>query len=779
MPPASAGVTSYGWSQQTATCRSAPGGQSVESEVPSLGRWNEDEEAEQIKRGSRAIPALPAEVGSLLLSAVRGRGVTANGNAVAALCARLYPRANVLELAATVQHLFQEASERFSTAAERSEALEWAQGYALPADIFVRDEVLLQESNGDLRAMLDTLQGTRRRDRFSRERVCKMVPEDDPGYKFLLPLADGMDVVIPEGFKFRSEPMPLRQLYKELHPAINKLLAKQWESEKAIILRTSVARSIPGIHYSPVHWCTSKDKQEGRQLYDFSDDTGGSAINCDEVREWGRVNIGLIHNPTLSELINMIMRFFDAEVAKDPSFTWDDMVLCKMDLKSAFNLLNFNPDHVKYLAAALTDDLTIMQHVGCFGYTNLPYYFDHIPKVIVRLLRGVIRGVLDMYVDDVMMATLRRALEADQEKVREVCTGLLGPTAVAADKTFSGRTLDWIGWQVDTVSQTVCLSEHCFLKTVYLFYDIDTEASATVLQIQQLGSLAVRYSEICVVMRPYTLAIWAPIVGRKPSAAKVTLTQSAKRAIWMWRVTLALLRWDRLSLSRTFQSFVKEPRASYLLVSDASLSGFGGQVFDLRSGEPVLVGVLREQFPSEYNLDESSFQNLAEFVGILALVLMLVVRGVTGVSFVVRGDSKTALKWVSSQKYGRADRNNNASLLFTLLMTKFKLQVHSTEFLRSKENHLCDALSRGVDMASYGPTYSSVSSYYVIGKDSAEGRLLRMCNPRATDDGSVGYFIGAWLYISSIFEEIGALDFSGGHPIRSTPSDPHTTNVVM
>jgi hypothetical protein len=184
----------------------------------------------------------------------------------------------------------------------------------------------------------------------------------------------------------------------------------------------------------------------------------------------------------------------------------------------------------------------------------------------------------------------------------------------------------------------------------------------------------------------------------------------------MWRVTLALIRWDRLSLSRTFQSFIKEPAASYLIVSDASLSGYGGQVFDLRSGKPVLVGVLRERFPREYNLDESSYQNLAEFVGILALVLMLVTRGVTGVSFIVRGDSKTALKWASSQKYGRADRNNNASLLFTLLMTKFKLQVHSTEFLRSKENHLCDALPRGVDMESYGPLYSSSSSYYVIEK---------------------------------------------------------------
>jgi hypothetical protein len=240
-----------------------------------------------------------------------------------------------------------------------------------------------------------------------------------------------------------------------------------------------------------------------------------------------------------------------------------------------------------------------------------------------------------------------------------------------------------------------------------------------------------------------------------------------------------LIRWDRLSLSRTFQSFVRQPEASYLLVSDASLTGFGGEIFDLRGGKPVLVGVLRERFPPEYNLDESAYQNLAEFVGILALVLMLVVRGVSGVSFIVRGDSKTALKWVGSQKYGRADRNNNASLLFTLLMTKFRLQVHSTEFLRSKENHLCDALSRGADMSAYGPDYNTTENYYVIEEGSVEDRLLRMCNPRTVDDGSIDYFTSSWMFIASSIETILLQSPTRVHPIQRRPSDTHPTNLDM
>jgi hypothetical protein len=214
--PISAGVTGHGVSQQTATEHDPPGLQGRKPKVPSLGHWSVAGEAEQLKLSSRVIPARPVEVGSLLLSAVRAWGSTD----VAVLCARLYPRSSLLELTATVQHLFQEASERFSREAERSEALEWAREYTLPSDIFVRDEVLLQSENGDLTAMVAKLQGTRRRDRFSRERIQRMVPVGDPDYEFLLSLADGMEVFIPEGFGFRSEPMPLRQLYKELHPAI-------------------------------------------------------------------------------------------------------------------------------------------------------------------------------------------------------------------------------------------------------------------------------------------------------------------------------------------------------------------------------------------------------------------------------------------------------------------------------------------------------------------------------------------------------------------------------
>jgi hypothetical protein len=128
LPPISAGVTDHGGSQQTATEHDSPGLQDRQPKVPSLGQWSTSGEAEQMELRSRVIPARPAEVGSLLLSAVWAWGATD----VAVLCARLYSRTTLLELTAAVQHLFQEASERFSREVERSEALEWARGTPYP-----------------------------------------------------------------------------------------------------------------------------------------------------------------------------------------------------------------------------------------------------------------------------------------------------------------------------------------------------------------------------------------------------------------------------------------------------------------------------------------------------------------------------------------------------------------------------------------------------------------------------------------------------------------------
>ena len=44
-------------------------------------------------------------------------------------------------------------------------------------------------------------------------------------------------------------------------------------------------------------------------------------------------------------------------------------------------MLNFKHDQIKYTTAALTNDFSILQHVGEFGYANLPENFGDIPEI--------------------------------------------------------------------------------------------------------------------------------------------------------------------------------------------------------------------------------------------------------------------------------------------------------------------------------------------------------------------------------------------------------------
>lgn len=66
-------------------------------------------------------------------------------------------------------------------------------------------------------------------------------------------------------------------------------------------------------------------------------------------------------------------------------------------------------------------------------------------RSILRELHHVLTGRAVMYVDDII-----DEVAADMAKTRDVCTGLLGSSAVADDKTEVGRRLE-------ILSYTVCL----------------------------------------------------------------------------------------------------------------------------------------------------------------------------------------------------------------------------------------------------------------------------------------------------------------------------------
>ena len=71
---------------------------------------------------------------------------------------------------------------------------------------------------------------------------------------------------------------------------------------------------------------------------------------------------------------------------------------------------------------------------------------------------------------------------------RKVCTGLLGPSAVADEKTDWGRRLDIIGFTVDLDSRRVTIPKKNFLNTLYGFLYINLDLPIPLRTAQRLAS---------------------------------------------------------------------------------------------------------------------------------------------------------------------------------------------------------------------------------------------------------------------------------------------------
>jgi hypothetical protein len=453
------------------------------------------------------------------------------------------------------------------------EAVAWADNFVLPREAQLRDSLRLRAAGGSLSLMISRIQHERRHSRFSRERLHSLVPSDYPDLPVLLTMADGMRIFRPPGFQRRAVVPPFRKLYVSVAPAVSRVFHKLWQQNLVVILPTALLLHQPNIHFIPLHWTPKTGKQCGRQLVDASDPcsadgTMSSALNSDSVRDWARTNIGEIHHPTIIDIVLMILKFH--REIQLMGFSWDDLVLFKEDLANAFSLLSFHPEDVAFMASPMLDGYSVVAHTGTFGWSAMPYYFQRITVLLDYLfeLRRKIGALLarsKLFVDDNMGVTIYPFYQQDHTVIIDVCTQLLGPEAIASEKSQSGRRLDMLGFCVDLDTRTVSISEKNFNKAVYIYFSVDTNKRVSLLVLQRLASLASRYQLICPVMTPFTSALFQnqPRTSRNPSLA-VELTAEAKRSIFLWRAVFCFIRWDRCLFCRRFHTFDSQA-PSYLL----------------------------------------------------------------------------------------------------------------------------------------------------------------------------------------------------------------------
>lgn len=202
----------------------------------------------------------------------------------------------------------------------------------------------------------------------------------------------------------------------------------------------------------------------------------------------------------------------------------------------------------------------------------------------------------------------------DLQRARDICTGLLGPTAVADEKTEKDRRVDVIGYVIDLDSRQVSIARKKYLSALHGFVSIDIEKKMGLRTAHRLASWASRYGKICRVMRPLRGALNRLIAGRSAPHALFVVSAEAKIAIKSWQAKLCLIRYQESRFTRTLKSF---SLALPLTVAefDASLSGAGLIWFQRTNGAEVAMGVCAVDLSFLNFWIDSSFQNLSEFIG--------------------------------------------------------------------------------------------------------------------------------------------------------------------
>ena len=614
------------------------------------------------------------------------------------------------------------------------------------------DEALLASFDGDLDAMAEDRLQQGLRDRLNHGRVNNLLP-GNPEIERLHRLVDGMEIFLPQGFQpnGQDEWPKLRSKYLEASSAVNKMILKVQQKKLAFLLWKSTVKKIHESHVSPAHWTEKFEKPEGRTLMDLTDNTKG-ALNTEDARARAEEEWEAIDHFTIIMFIIMVLDFYDQCVLEDPSTTWDDIVIYKMDLKGAFNLLSIRSTSVKHMAVELTDDIVAVFNCGMFGWCGTPYAFQVCTRALHYQMIHKLFGPSLMFVDDHCAVTKMQRLVDDKTIARAEFVSLLGEEAPEDTKTIAScdhaGQADIIGYLVDLKRRVVSITKKNLYKTLHGFFVVDLEEKVPVRTLERLASWASRYVIICKWLSPFTRPLYAAYAGLRRNVS-VTLSDEAKLSIRLWRAALCALVLEPAKFARPMHTFRSTPY-KVALEFDSSLKGVGVLVYVKPANDEMISGGCCVSL-DRLELTKSDFQNMCEFIGIVVGLATLRRLGLLCTmdgwreSVHLRGDSVSALTWAEKERY-TGSNVSNASIVYTLMVLTWSVNVSSTQHIDGEvSNKRCDYLSRNSHTARLSDPEVGYPGVEQVewNNDPIMARLLRLCDPR-TDSKSEEGFQSFW-----------------------------------
>lgn len=630
---------------------------------------------------------------------------------------------------------------------------------------------------------LDKLRSTR----LNAGRVRRWVSKENPDRARIMDLASlegGMPIMVPPDFKpnWDSQPQDVRRRTIDPRSKNAKLaegpLARMVMEDfvlpgLAFCVPVEFAEgNIKGTHEVPPAWAKKHKKKKGRSCCHSSYTGGkGHSLNSEWLRTAARELWGQVEHVTIQEIAEMI-----EEAVRENGGTAEGLLLWKMDLQGAFQLLSFRTSDIQRTAMRITKELLVYFLCGTFGWGGTPMAFQVITRVLIWELRNNkslgMRGWVTMYVDDLMGICKCREWEQVRTTVTALREGLLGTGAISTKKTESGRALDMIGYRVDLDTLRVGIAEHNVLKALHVSYCVDVDKPILVKALQAIAAHASRYKTVCPPIAPFARALHQAYRKCGQWQHKTTqISRDAKRAIWMVRVLLLLAHGKPELYTRPTVSLARRrPNAwEWVIEFDGSKTGLGIIWYqsDAATGKEVAIGGASVDITwMKLGAGEETFnyQNTVEFLAAVVGFRGLQVRGEANVTIKFRGDSKSALKWVRTTSF-KSDLVGNASIAYVAMKWTNTYDVVETEHLAHgedyDENWKCDMLSRGRALSEVIRKDDTLGERKLsnrmrdwsedLAKYGRVQELLATCDPRVKLDEE-GDFVTWWKRLHSILE---------------------------
>jgi len=685
-----------------------------------------------------------------------------------ALASGLFPDWNEGDRFAMVQFM----NEAFISGDQQygeSEAIETARMpdgslFTIPEKAIERDRRRFEECGKDMPEMVRRLREPNVAKRLNWSRITDVISSNNPERDHLQMLATmKMKLHLPKGFVctgFKDAP-PMTATYKRLQAPVSKMFYEDfWEKDLAIVLRRKHAEGLSGLSVAVAGWTTKEAKKKGRPLTNLSAKSKiqPHAINNQHSKDMCKETCGKTKLPTIVTLIRMIVVYFNEH--KNDSYVearWIDFVLWKLDFKGAFLLLDFCPEDVEKVAIQLTEDLVMFFICGVFGWTGTPTAFDIISRALEWELNQfhMLKGVMAMYVDDMMAGSFKWHVEEDMALTKRVSTGLMGPKSLADEKEEVGPEQDWIGYHLSIGHQVVSIKRSNIKRAVYGFMAVKFENPVTIRLMQKLASWGMRYANICVYLLPLVKTLYHEYKG-KSGAYSWIMSAKCRLVVRVFRALLLALGADPTRFGRKFDTFLEDPPVQTIAEYDASLSRVGCICYKvLPGGEEVPVGYASWDiswlgFAKAKDVKPSSYQNTAEFLAGVLVLIMIILLGLPREGVQLRGDSKSALNWAYTKRF-RSVAAQPAALFFTLLLVLSGIQLVEPSFLRGIFNWRCDNLSRENDILAItlkDPRFRDAKKV-----EWDHNALMRAVHPKQDWNNEKG-FIANWRNMKSIINKI-------------------------